>query len=269
MKTAAVRRQIWVALLGAAALIVPAFAVVEGPALPALADGVTCNDIHHNWTGFYWTDGSYFDVQGVRAPISVRKDGSLCNPTGHPNSSDSTWIAVVDGNNGSNIVQIGYLRYWKSGVSTICKFWATQGGAPQTYQCGGYTDDELNWFTIHPWNDGTQYIIADCGGSGGYADADCNAESSGQSVYSNPVGEIYQEEYYGCGLHIFGSSGDPEHAGVSYSYVQGEGTGLNWSARTWTVDGDNCGNGAWGSDYNHTQSGSGQIMNWWDDRNSS
>ena len=52
--------------------------------------------------------------------------------------------------------------------------------------------------------------------------------------------------------------------------MQGEGTGLNWSARTWTNQPDLCGNGtAGGGDYHHHQDNNGQIMYFYDDRNTS
>jgi hypothetical protein len=58
-----------------------------------------------------------------------------------------------------------------------------------------------------------------------------------------------------------------QHVGVSGSYVQGEGTGLNWSARTWDNMDDDCGNGFHGADYHHHQDNGGQIMYFYDDRN--
>lgn len=70
-----------------------------------------------------------------------------------------------------------------------------------------------------PWNNGTQYIIADCNNGGNYSN--CTVESSDQGVYSNPVGDVAAEEWYGCGLHIFGASNNQQQVGVSGSFVPG------------------------------------------------
>jgi len=228
---------------------------------------VTCDNVHHNFTWFQWTDGASQDVQGVRAPIETRKDGSLCDPSVNPGTNDSSWIMIQQFNSADNVVQIGYYRYWKNGTSTLCKFWAKHGGVAQPYDCGNLSDNFFTWFTIHPTSDGAHYVIADCGNGGDYIG--CTTESSNQAVYSNPVGDVAQEEWWGCGLHIFGASTNKQQVGASGSFVQGEGTGLNWSARTWNSQPDNCGNGTWGTAYNHTQDNNGQIMYFWDDRNNS
>jgi hypothetical protein len=123
----------------------------------------------------------------------------------------------------------------------------------------------LLWFTIHPSSDGTDYVIADCGNGGDYSG--CTTYSSNQPIYNNPVGVVASEQYYGCGLHIFGASDHQQHVGVSGSCVQGEGTGLNWSARMWDNMDDDCGNGFHGADYHHHQDNGGQIMYFYDDRN--
>jgi len=57
------------------------------------------------------------------------------------------------------------------------------------------------------------------------------------------------------------------HGRDSSSYVQGEGTGLNWSARQWTNQNDICGDGSNGNYYNHHQDNGGQIMYFYDLRN--
>jgi hypothetical protein len=235
--------------------------------LPARADGVLCNGIIHNKTFFNWTDGFAQDVQGVRAPIEVRKDGSLCDPSVHADSQDFTWIMVHEVLSSTNLVQIGYDRYWRGTppTSTICKFWAKQGGIPQFYECGNLSDYWYTWFTIHPTSDGTDYVIADCGNTGDYSS--CTARNATQPIYNNPVGVVASEQYYGCGLHIFGSSDHQQHVGVSTSHVQGEGTGLNWMARTWNNQpDDNCGTEV-NFDYNHHQDNGGEVMYFYDDRN--
>jgi hypothetical protein len=79
-------------------------------------------------------------------------------------------------------------------------------------------------------SDGTDYVIAECGTTGDYSS--CSAGKATQPLYNNPVGVVASEQYYGCGLHIFGASDNQENVGISGSYVQGEGTGLNWVARS-------------------------------------
>ena len=107
--------------------------------------------------------------------------------------------------------------------------------------------------------------MADCGIGGDYSG--CTTYSNDQPIYNNPVGVVASEQYYGCGLHIFGASDHQQHVGTSSSYVQGEGTGLMWSARQWTNQNDICGDGSNGNYYNHHQDNGGQIMYFYDDRN--
>jgi hypothetical protein len=88
-------------------------------------------------------------------------------------------------------------------------------------------------------------------------------------VFAQTYAVVSAEEYAACGTRIFGSSGDQQTVGTSGDHVQGEGTGLNGSAHV-RPGVDPC-----DSDppinkyYNFHQDNGGEIMHFYDTRNTS
>lgn len=267
------RKRFGVALLAASAVLGGCLSVVSAAA-PALS--VTCSGASQGNQYFFWPDGNLNDVQGIRAPIKIRKDGALCDDSSYPAAFDETLIGMQDsqssacsGANDNCVVVIGEYSYYLNATHQACLVYAEKGGTPVPFDCGNLGDDSQQYFTIHPWNNGSQYIIAWCHTYGDYTAAHCDVQSSDQAVYAKTEADIGAVERVECGTHIFGVSGDQQTVGNSSDFVQGEGTGLNWSARTFSKVLDvSCGSDT-GGPYNYHQDNGGAIMHFYDQRNTS
>lgn len=269
------RRKRYVAALLAASAVFGGCLSVVSAAAPALA--VPCTGASVGQQAFFWPDGNLYDVKGIRAPITIRKDGALCNNSSYPAAFDRTRISLDDfqssGCSGAGedcIVTIGQYRYYdEGGNNRDCLMWAKKGGTPVPFDCGNLGDHSRQYFTIHPWNNGTQYIIAWCHTYGDYTDAHCDTEDSSQAVYAQTQAGVVAEERVECGTHIFGSSGDQQTVGNSSDHVQAEGTGLDWKARMFTKVLDVSCSSDTGGPYHYHQDNGGEIMHFYDSRNAS
>jgi hypothetical protein len=232
--------------------------------IPA-AWAVTCDNIVHAFQAYNWThtnSSGNDDVDGVRAPIEFRDDGALCDYSAHPDSAD--WITIaVEARYSSGIVQMGFVSYWLGGGNKeFCSVWAIGTGQPHFYDCYNYFNDTNVYFTIHPTSDGTHYVLADCGTSGGYQVADCTVKDNSQTVWAHPEGAAFAEAYYGCGLHIFGNSSDQQNVGTSNSHIQGLDDSGTWKARSWGANNNDC-----SSNYIKSEQNGGETMKFYDTRN--
>jgi len=102
-------------------------------------------------------------------------------------------------------------------------------------------DDDWTNFQIHAWNNGTQYVISDCGNNTSDF-SNCTVEDSSQAVWDHPFGNAASEQWNdgGCNTRIFGWQGDQEHIGSlngNEAELQGSlsATPNTWSARYWVV----------------------------------
>jgi hypothetical protein len=106
-----------------------ALAPTEWIASPSAALAASCpSSFNYDWVSENWSNGNTFsEVDGVRAPIKTRLDGTVC-AGGPVVSEDSAWIAL-EPENGSAITQIGFIHQSIPGGQEYCKFWAVGSGA--------------------------------------------------------------------------------------------------------------------------------------------
>jgi len=217
----------------------------------------TCTGTNHIWIEYHWTRPGW-DVEGVRAPVQVRLDGGLCD--GGAPATQYTYIAIQ--NPSTLLNQAGLAHTLVSGVEKYCRFYAAGDGSnPKLYDCNDSNDTNV-FFKIHTWNGGLQYLIADCGTGGGYSN--CTVKYDQDNVYVYPTGAVSAEIYNACDVHIMGGSGNPQNVGNNNYYIQGlDATGA-WSARSWGFQG----NAYCTANYITSEQNSGEIIDYYDTRNS-
>jgi hypothetical protein len=214
----------------------------------------------------HWTPNDD-DVNGIRAPIKVRRDGRVC--TGGPELGfAAAWISIED-QGGTGITQIGWIHIYDPsiGAGKWCRFFAIGVGAVQTYGTCDPTDDTFLYLEIQKQFDPERhayfYDVYDCGTGGGYGD--CQSKSWSQAPYASSLAAIDVETDYGksaCTVEIMGSSDDRQNFGqISPSYpIQGQNdAGDGWGTKTLVGGNATC------SDYLGTFSDS--QMKTYDDRN--
>jgi hypothetical protein len=228
-----------------------------------------CSTNVRTWAAFHWTRTAW-DVDGVRAPVEMRTDGGLCdNDVGWQKNFSATWIAIEE-NAGSGINQAGILHSeLPDGTKQWCRFYAGGIGAAQRYSCTYDPNGTFIFYTIHTYNSGQNYQISDCGTSGGYLS--CTPKYGADSVYDEPLSATDAETALGCDIHIMGSNTNQQNVGESNWFVQGlDGSGT-WASRSWGNQGVFNIFGASGCDtyYKLSEVNSGEIMKFYDTRNSS
>ena len=90
----------------------------SGPALAtACPVQITSDFVSENWSN----GNTYMDVNGVRAPILTRLDGTVCG--GGPEVGfDAAWISL-EARGGVSITQIGFIHQSIPGGQEYCRFW--------------------------------------------------------------------------------------------------------------------------------------------------
>jgi hypothetical protein len=218
-------------------------------AAPALAQVgrtiPTCSNTKTNFAGNFW-QRSDNDVEGIRAPIDLRRSGVVCRTKGVA----AAWIGIEPGANGA-VTQIGFFHYYDPNLGTgrFCKFWENYPkNFAQIYYCFNGDDDVFTYFRISLYNDnGTaRYGIDDCGTSGGY-NPNCHQEDGTQAAYNNPYGVATAEGQGECQTQIMGSVSDPQKYGNMSYPLEGQ-TGSGWLQRNFLCCyvPDNCSNYTWG-----------------------
>ena len=246
------------------------------------AQAVTCGTVYtydhqaFNWVHFANGGNGAPDVYGVRAGIKFRLDGALCG-SDHGGAGEAfiaIWIGIIGDPTTGHIVQMGFVKdYNPFFVTETCFFWAIDTGQPTFYHCTGMSDDSSENFSIHTWNNGQQYILADCGLGGSNTDySNCTVKSSSQNVWAQPTGQNSEEEHYGaCDAHTFGAQGDQEKiGGVSGDPVlplQGLASDGQWTARSWGNQGDEQGCGDPPYHFQLKETNPSRGLNWYDTRN--
>ncbi len=253
------------------------FALIASGATPAQA--INCGTTFSNDKQYFeWVhqSGGAKDVDGVRAGIKFRLDGVLCDFSVLHRQGTAIWIGILGTGGASKIVQMGFVKQYNPfGVTETCFFWAIEGGSANNYHCTGMSDDSSENFYIHTWNNGTQYILADCGLGGNNTDySNCVVKSSSQAVWAEPFGLSSEEELYGaCDAHTFGGQSDQEKiGGVTGDPIlplQGRATSdTGWTARSWGRDDDVQGCGDPPYHYQLKEANPSRGLNWYDTRNS-
>lgn len=131
-------------------------------------------------------DSSDGTVAGIRAPVQLRRQGTLCTPEITDVPFTANYISLEDDHLGSStlgeIRQIGWYDYpanSPSGTSApFCKFYAVGMGAGHGYECN-HTDGQETNFQVDLYTDslGNAHIeMLDCGSSGWSA---CTPEAVG------------------------------------------------------------------------------------------
>lgn len=174
------------------------FALIPIGATPAQA--ISCGTTFSNDKQYFeWVHtnaASAYDVDGVRASIKFRLDGALCDFSPLNKQGTAIWIAIIGTGGTDKIVQMGIVKdYNPFGITETCFVWAIEGGSANNYNCTGVSDDSSENFYIHTWNNGSQYILADCGPGGSNTDySNCTVKSSSQAVWTQPLGLSSEEE---------------------------------------------------------------------------
>lgn len=216
---------------------------------PALA--VSCSG---GYSAPFWSwTRSDEAVYGVRAPVELRRDGSLCG-TNSDKPFAAAWIAIQN-QAATSIAQIGFIHHYNSSnENRWCRFWAIDGGIPNFYDCST-SNGTYVYFRIKQLS--TYYNIEDCGTAGGYSN--CTLKNDSQHAYTQPEGVVAAETDYSCVIRIMGSASAPVHYGSSANPV--EGYVSSWGTRTWSrqTEGDCT------SDYEGKQVTGGMVT--WDSRN--
>lgn len=272
MKGFRMRRRRYFAALVAASAVVGSGLTVVSTATPALA--VACNGSkNQDLQAFRWQDPNGAngpgDVKGIRAPIKIRKDGALCDDGILTHDLDTTWIAVEQTYPGAGIAQIGQYSWYDNGTHRDCLVWAIgTGGNPTPFDCGNLGDGSLQYFKIHPNGTHDKFVIEWCHSYGDYSDAHCDVQDNSQTIWASTEAAVSAEELLACGTHIFGIVSDQQTVGTAGNHVEAEASGLTFSDRTFTklTDKYNCDTDNGGS-YNYHQDNGGEIMHWYDIRN--
>lgn len=232
----------------------PLFGGLPAFALPSCPSSTAYDFASNAW---YPSDG---DVGGIRAPVNLRRDGSVC--TGGPQLGFAAGWIGIENSAGTSIAQIGFIHVYDPnlGVGKYCEFWAIDGGAAHLYNCGAWGDDALLHFMI---TKGTSYYnIQDCGSGSGYSN--CTSKNATQSIYSSAFALVSAETNYGrsgCTVHIMGTSADPQVEGATGDPIQGKHDGDAWGTKSLTASGPVC---------SHYHQGAANAYNHaWDDRNAS
>jgi hypothetical protein len=223
-------------------------------------DTISCDSGGYSFDYWIWAPSTN-DVEGVRAPIELRTNGELCQPTSDE-AFASPWIAIEQGN-GQGITQIGFdHEFSSSGSGEFCRFWAIGTGHPHDYDCASTGNNTFVFFEIEQYISGGNvfYAVYDCGSSGGYGN--CILMSGNQAAYTEPVGSVAAETDEGCPVRIMGTASAPTNYGTSANPVEGLAnsscSGHDWGS---TLH-QNC-----SSDYAGSIQTGPVLMSTWDTRN--
>jgi hypothetical protein len=220
----------------------------------------------YNFVGWTWTPAGN-DVEGVRAPILIRLDGSLCANTTHT-AFATAWIAIQD-QNSQGITQIGYDRHFNSDGSTShCRFWAIGTGAPHYYDCDD-SNGTFVYFRIVQYLIGANpfYMVEDCGTASGGFNNNCTTENATQAAYAAPQGAVFSETDYGdslsgCPTQMLGDNTNPVLYGNSSWDLNGKNSS-GWATRGWVF------NGPFGCSGDYKGETTFDGVGTWDSRNTS
>lgn len=240
----------------------PAMGIFVG--VPTAVAATCPSSPNHDFVSESWSNGGTFaNIDGVRAPIKKRTDGTVCSG-GTETSFSASWIAIQT-SNGTAITQIGFIHQAISGGSEFCRFWAIGSGAVHDYACGTSGNDVYEYFQIQNYVDPAThahyYDIEDCGTSG-YGS--CTSEDATAPTYSNPWGVVAAENDYGkgCLTNLMGYSADPQNVGTSANPLQWQNSvGGTWATKTMSSSPAQC------TDYRGSFSNT--VFSSWDSRNSS
>jgi len=265
------RRLVTLLILGSMVLL-----SAELVASPASATAVDCTTAsNHAWTGGSWFPTGTNFAAGVQAPIQFRTASRVCNSggIGEPDGS-SAWIAIVNGQGGNLIAQIGFLKLvtnFSTGDVSNCRFWAHGTGQAHSYKCGDDSDGDRFWFRIEALPDPDQplhpevYALEDCGTSGGYGS--CITKDFTQQAWSNGVGYTLNEVGYACDDKVMGSSSSRVNYGIGTYPIKGQNSfGGAWAIHDWAGF-DLIQSGTFCNHYFHSVWANDEIVQTWDSQN--
>jgi hypothetical protein len=235
-----------------AVIVIPAFSFTTTGVAVALP---SCGPLEYDWIGHQWQDNTDAQIKGVRAPIQLRKDSTLCS--GGTDPFTANWIAITDTTN--QISQAG----WVHEDGAYCAFWAVNTGTSHDYSCG-LADDTYRWFEVQQVQGVPDYLqVLDCGGGGGYSA--CTVKGT-DNTYAVQNSQVATETDYGltqCTIVENGTSADRVNFGTSSYPMQFKyEMGGSWGTPAASVNfAPGC------THYTKSYSSSASTMTTWDDRN--
>ena len=221
----------------------------------------------HAFAGWTWNPASGDYVNGVRAPIRLRRDGLLCilQQGELEGAFNASWIGIGNPNGGfTALVQIGFIHDLNAqGNPEWCRFWFNPSqSTSKNYYCGD-DDNQQVYFEVQTYVTGglqTFYGIYDCGIAGNFDN--CNLKNGDTPLFTNDQAIVYSETDYDCTTYMQGQGTDRVWYGNS-SWATSINDSNGWSKnRNWT-DGSTAG---CSSDYMDENDGGG-LLRTWDSRN--